>query len=337
MKKVLKYVLIGLNALIILSLIILSGMLLYFSNAESPSLFGRSAILQNGGEGSESRLLFYENRTSQFTTGDILLLRSEDKGLSLHTVVQVEDGVPYCAMGDENLTPIDLTSPEYLGTVIGESTFWGGFAATLAKPGNLLLAFIIIGSCFLFCLLILFLVYFLGKRSESPVLEGEEDLLLLKELLEEEPTDETGTELPQDREDVPRPKASPFIEIPIRREETREDRISPKHPLASLQGTSHQSTSQNTPPSWRETPSAQSPSASPLDTEGLSEDVKIYTPRPIEPAPSIPEPEPEIVIHTYTETAYDIYDAQSPSIEDMLSNIEKQFREGLEDKDSMKR
>lgn len=338
MKKVLKYGLIVLNVLIILSLLALSGMLLYFSNTESPSLFGRSAVLQRNGEETENILLLYENRTSRLSIGDTLLLRSEKGALSLYTVVQVENSVPYYSDSENRFIPVDLTSPEYLGTVVGESEFLGEIAANLSKPGNLLLTYLIIGGCFLFCLLILMLIYFLGKRSEPPVLEDETDLLLLKELLvdgDEESTkkslDITNRNSGEDEESpraITLTKSSPFMDVPSRRIPQTQNPLSPKRPLSIVQRERHRTSNA---PQWSERPSASSPSA---EEERLSDDLKLYTPPQAEPTAANP-PNPEIVIHTYTETAYDLYDAQIPSIDDILNDIEKQFQEVLDDEEQI--
>ena len=279
MRKIAMRVLLGLNILIVACFLLLSGTLFFFSLSNSPSFFGYSVLLKNSPEES---LIVYRDKSNAVVAGDTLILRPTGGEISLKSVHRIEGDTAYFSGSDGQEATIGLDSSECLGTVTFQSPFWGHALSVLLRPGNIILCYIAISGFFLLTLLILLLVYYLGGKNEAPVLENDEDVMLLKALLA--PVPEEGVEASPSS----RAQSLPFVQTPVSK------------------------------PSGKITTEGY-PAA-----ESMEEDVKIYVPqkRPSTEPPCIPEEvlsEPEIVIHTHYDEAYDIYDVITPSIDDILN------------------
>ena len=273
MRKIVIRILMGLNILIVVCFLLLSGAFFIFSLSDAPSFLGYSALLKSGPE--ETLVVYHANRS--IAAGDTLVLRPTGGEVRLQRIDRIDSGTAYFAGSDGQEAAIELDSSDCLGIVAFQSPFWGRALSVLLRPGNVILCYIAIGGFFLLVLLILLLVYYLGGKNDAPVLESDEDLMLLKALL---------TPVPEEEPDLfssPHSRSSPFLQTPA-------SSISPA-------------------------PSPQPEEESPDDVKIYIPHKQVPAELPFIPGEAVPEA--EIVIHTHYDEAYDIYDVIAPSIDDI--------------------
>ena len=319
MKRTLCRVLIGLNLLIVLLLLLLSGAMLYLSSAHPAALFGHSAVLLLG---EKPQLCIVDPHSERLLPTETLLYRSEEDGLLLLTVDRNDGKQIYCTNWEGG---IPLADPHLEGQVTSQHPLLGSFFAALIGPDRLVPSYVGIGVGFVLCLLAAGLSWYLLGRGAVPLVESEEDLELLREVLGGEiadaaldsSLDEEDEPLPQPEEDYPAPLGSgkksggPFPQLSFLRggRKQDEDEAEPdEEPLPEE------------PPASVELPMP-SGTAAPSEEEEAEEDVRIYTPHSLHPpaaSKTETEPEPEPVKEEHVEV---------PELEDLLRQIEDEFKD----------
>ena len=323
MKRTLFRVLIGLNALVILLLLFLSGALLYLTASRPATLFGYSAVLLLEDKPS---LCMVRHHPEELMPTETLLYRSEEEGLLLLTVDRNDGKQVYCLNGEMS---ISLSDPRLEGQVTSRHPLLGSFFAAMTRPDRLGLSYAAMGIGFLLCLLAVVLIYFLLGRASVPLVESEEDLELLRSLLGAEVTDaalnstvdELGEEAsaPPAGEDYPAPlgsgdkAAGPFPQLSVLRGRRKED-PQPEPPAPEPPA-----------PASPEAGTLVSPESELPEPEPPEEDVQIYTPHGSHAA-QIPH-----ISHSQYAPSEPVSKEEPstdiPELDDLLRQIEDEFKD----------
>lgn len=322
MKKVISRILVVLNCILILLFLLLSGAMLLLSFTPAQGIGGYFPLLFSPANGTNTELMLLTQKEGSLKESAQILLR-QDGEAQIITVGQIEENYIYYDDGDGSLSSVDLETSGYQGVIIFRNGFLGGILRVVAAPEHAALSYLCIGGAFILCAGGLFLAYFLSKRANASFLEDEQDLELLRSLIGEEPEDMDYLDVPPEEPEIeesfpeedPAPAQTwrapfPAPSSPRRTAEPELIYALPAHPEQQRQAQSYE-----------------------------TGDVKIYTPHSAETLP--PEPvktsaprrrsEGEVIIQTHTQaSAYDLYDVMDTSIEDMLNDIEKQFKAGLD-------
>lgn len=176
MKRILKWILTGLNGLLILILLLFSGCMLYFSAASPAEIGGFAALLFDPSTEAEGDDIFclLQVRPDTLSAGDLVLLEGED-GPGLYPLFS-EDGQLCCLTGAAEPLPVSPGDPAFGGKVIYQNQSLGSLLAAASAPGNLLFTYLLTGGGFLLAALILLGIYLLStRRFTVDGVEGEEE------------------------------------------------------------------------------------------------------------------------------------------------------------------
>lgn len=168
MRKLLPKILFFINITVITLLLLFSCVFLYFTS--SPSVFGHSAILYEKQTGNaKSCLLIIENKPKEILIGDkvtFYTVENDNKIQHINLVSNIDNKT--LSFKDIDLK-VDLNSDLFIGKIVKDNEFWGGFISSLIKSKHTKLIYVLlIGGFFIISLSIVLISFVLKKKNFVP-------------------------------------------------------------------------------------------------------------------------------------------------------------------------
>lgn len=203
MKKVLPKILICINITVIVLLLLFSGVFLYFTS--SPSVFGHSAILyENQTKNHKISLLIIENKPKEILIGDrvtFYTLENDNKIQHIKLVSDIDNKTLLFKDFNEN---VDLNSDLFIGKIVNDNVFWGGFISSLIKSKHTKLVYVLlIGGFFIISLSIVLISFILKKKNViSNIIKKDKDDDIVNDNIVLEDIDENNNLCEEETEEL---------------------------------------------------------------------------------------------------------------------------------------